>query len=267
MNADRLKRIICYSREYRKDIAADVKKFCAYAGIDSESEVLNFKQIVRDIFFRRGYFWFDMPFEDDEIGGICYKDDGLGYVVMNTSLPEVNYTFALAHETYHVLFQESQYISTADLAADSYFEHEDEYAANLFASMLLMPENSFIRMYSKFIQEDNNLTTAIIKLMAYYKVPYMAVLIRCLELDLCDKSDISPEVITLSQLRVREIMEDLWLDVAILDASAKDDCRRIERILNEHGQEGVREGYITESILKKALANVQTLSKRIKEGV
>ncbi len=47
-----------------------------------------------------------MPFNDKEIGALSYKGDGLGYVVINTSLPRVNSNFAIAHEIYHVFFSE-----------------------------------------------------------------------------------------------------------------------------------------------------------------
>ena len=48
-----------------------------------------------------------MPFADDEIGALCYRGDGLGYVVVNTSLPRVNVNFAIAHEIYHVFSEKA----------------------------------------------------------------------------------------------------------------------------------------------------------------
>ena len=46
----------------------------------------------------------------------------------------------------------------------------------IFLLMLLMPEISFRRMYLKFKEEsDSNEVDTIIRLMAYYEVPFMAV--------------------------------------------------------------------------------------------
>ena len=48
-----------------------------------------------------------------------------------------------------------------------------------------MPEASFRQMYGLFKKEsEGNEQDTIIRLMNYYQVPYMAVLIRCYELDL-----------------------------------------------------------------------------------
>ena len=71
--------------------------------------------------------------------------------------------------------------------ADDYFEHEEEYEANIFAGMLLMPESSFRQMYRLFrAQSDNNEMDTVIRLMNYYQVPYMAALVRCYELGLTE---------------------------------------------------------------------------------
>ncbi len=50
-------------------------------------DLLNILQIVRSPFQKKGFLILEMPFADDEIGALCYKGDGLGYVVINTSLP------------------------------------------------------------------------------------------------------------------------------------------------------------------------------------
>ena len=166
MNVELLRKIIAYSDKNREEIYSMVKRFCAFAGIEYDSDLLNVLQIVRSSFQKRGYFVFEMPFADDEIGALCYRGDGLGYVVVNTSLPRVNVNFAIAHEIYHVFFGESKFVSKVEFADDHYYEHEEEYAANLFAGMLLMPEVSFRRMYSKFKDEScGNEVDTIIRLM------------------------------------------------------------------------------------------------------
>ena len=104
MNVERLRKIIAYSEKNYEEINCKMKRFCSFTGIEYDSDLLNILQIVRTSFQRKGFLVFEMPFADDEIGALCYKGDGLGYVVINTSLPRVNANFAIAHEIYHVFF-------------------------------------------------------------------------------------------------------------------------------------------------------------------
>lgn len=265
MNVERLRKTIAYSDKNHEEIYSMVKRFCAFAGIEYDSDILNILQIVRSSFQKKGYFVFEMPFADDEIGALCYRGDGLGYVVVNTSLPRVNVNFAIAHEIYHVFFGESEFISKVEFADDHYYEHEEEYAANLFAGMLLMPEVSFRRMYSKFKDEScGNEADTMIRLMAYYQVPYMAVLIRCLELELIAGNALPEQLCNPDRVQIRQKLADLWLDESIMDASNRDDYSHIELIVERLGRKYMEEGYINERTLKKVLHNMRELYMKIK---
>ena len=138
MNIDRLRKIIQYSVVNREDIESKVKKFYSFTGISNDQDVLNIMQIVRPAFRKMRFLVLELPFADDEIGALCYKGDALGYILLNTSLPKVNANFAICHEIYHVFFQKSEFKSKVEFANDHYFEHEEEFAANLFAGELLM---------------------------------------------------------------------------------------------------------------------------------
>ena len=265
MNVERLRKIIVYSDKNREEIYSMVKRFCAYARIEYDSDLLNILQIVRSSFQKKGYFVFEMPFADDEIGALCYRGDGLGYVVVNTSLPRVNVNFAIAHEIYHVFFGENEFVSKVEFADDDYYEHEEEYAANLFAGMLLMPEVSFQRMHSKFKEEScGNEIDTIIRLMSYYQVPYMAVLIRCLELELIEGNALPEQLFNFDRVQVRQKMADLWLDESVMDASNKDDYSHIEAVVERLGKEYIEDEYINERTLKKVLQNMRELYTKIK---
>ena len=208
-----------------------------------------------------------MPFADDEIGALCYRGDGLGYVVVNTSLPRVNANFALAHEIYHVFFGNDEFVSKVEFADDHYYEHEEEYAANLFAGMLLMPEAGFRRMYSKFKSEtdgDEVEVDTIIKLMSYYQVPYMAVLVRCFELNLLDGNAIPARMLNIDRDQIRKKLADLWLDESIMDASGKDDYSHIAMAVQSFGKKYIEDGYLNERTVKKVLQNMSELYSKIK---
>lgn len=265
MNIERLRKIIAYSDKNREEIYSMVKRFCAFTGIEYDSDLLNILQIVRSSFQKKGYFVFEIPFADDEIGALCYRGDGLGYVVVNTSLPKVNVNFAIAHEIYHVFFGECEFVSKVEFADDHYYEHEEEYASNLFAGMLLMPEVSFRRMYLKFKDEScGNEVDTMIRLMSYYQVPYMAVLIRCLELELIVENALPEQLYNLDRVQIKQKLSDLWLEESIMNASNRDDYSHIEVIVKKFGKEYIEDGYINERTLKKVLYNMHELYMKIK---
>lgn len=265
MEIERLRTIIAYSDKNREDIHSMVKRFCSFAGIEYDSALLNVLQIVRSSFQKKGYLVFEMPFDDVEIGALCYKGDGMGYVVLNTSLPRVNVNFAIAHEIYHVFYGLDEFVSKVEFSDDHYYEHEGEYAANLFAGMLLMPDVSFRRMFSKFKEESNgNEIETIIRLMAYYQTPYMAVLIRSLELQLIARNEMRKEVFNIERDYVRQKMNDLWLDESIMNPSRKDDYAYMETMVSRVGKEFVEDEFINERTVNKVLKNMRELYTRIK---
>ncbi len=265
MNAEHLRKIIEYSDVHRADMETKVKNFYSFAGMSSDKEVLNIMQIVRPSFQKKGYLVLEIPFADKEIGALCYKGDALGYIVLNSSLPKVNVTFAVCHELYHVFYQKSKFRTEVEFASDHYYEHEEEFAANLFAGMLLMPEVSFRFMYSKFKEEsEGNERDTIIRLMNYYQVPYMAVLIRCYELGLPDTGSISEELLNVERDSIKERFVDLWLDDSILEATKKDDYGHLEAVVKSLGMEYIRDEYLNERTFKKVIHNMKVLYAEIK---
>lgn len=265
MEIERLRKIIAYSDENREEIYSKVKRFCSFAGIEYNSDILNVLQIVRSSFQKKGYLVFEMPFADDEIGALCYKGDGVGYVVLNTSLPRVNVNFAIAHEIYHVFYGSDECVSKVEFSDDHYYEHEEEYAANLFAGMLLMPDVSFRRMFSKFKEESNgDEAETIIRLMSYYQAPYMAVLIRGLELMMIARNEVQEESFNIGRDYVKQKMNDLWLDESIMEPSRKDDYAHIEAVVSRVGKEFVEDEFINERTLNKVLKNMRALYSKLK---
>ena len=265
MNIERLRKIIAYSDKNHEDIYSMAKRFCSFARIEYDSDLLNILQIVRSSFQKKGYLVFEMPFNDDEIGALCYKGDGLGYVILNTSLPRVNVNFAIAHEIYHVFYGSDEFVSKVEFVDDHYYEHEEEYAANLFAGMLLMPEVSFRRMFFKFKEEsDGDEAETIIRLMSYYQVPYMAVLIRSLELELIAGNKVREDLFNIERAQIKQKLNDLWLDESIMEPSRKDDYVHIEAVVARLGKEFVKDEFINERTVKKALKNMRELYTRIK---
>lgn len=264
MDINRFKKIVEYSEANHDDIEYKIKRFCSVMNIKSDSDVRDILLLVREVFMRRGFIVFEMPFSDGEIGALCYKGDCLSYVVINSTLPKVNSNFAVAHEIYHVFFQESEFKSKIEFANDYYYESEDEFSANVFAGSLLMPENSFRGMFEKFKSESQGLFDTICKLMNYYQTPYMATLIRCCELRLIEMKDMSSELMFADKESVANKFSELWLDERILEPSYRDDFPNVERLVKQMGEEFVKGEYINQRTLDMVLNNIKTLSSQIR---
>ena len=258
---------MAYSEANRDKALARVKDFCAYAGMNSDEDVRDVLQIVRPVLKKKGFLVFEIPIDNDDIGALCYQAGGMGYIMINSSLPKANVNFAICHEIYHVFYQEqeSDFRSKAELVDGYSYEHEEEYAANLFAGMLLMPEANFRGMYDFFRKEsEGNEWDTILRLMNYYQMPYMAVLIRFYELGLPESNYVPEAFLQVDREAVRRRFLELWLDEAILQADCRDDFPRLERMVEEFGREYILGSYINERTLSIVLRNMKTLYREIK---
>ena len=108
---------MAYSEANRDKALSRVKDFCAYAGMNSDEDVRDVLQIVRPVLKKKGFLVFEIPIDNDDIGALCYQAGGMGYIMINSSLPKANVNFAICHEIYHVFYQEqeSDFRSKAEL--------------------------------------------------------------------------------------------------------------------------------------------------------
>ena len=265
MEIGRLKRIIDYSDRCGCEIQKKVQDFYGYIGMEQDKELRNLMQIVRPLFQKKGFIIVEIPFKDKEIGAVCYKGDALGYSFLNTTLPRANVNFALCHEIYHLFYQKDGMKKIVELYINEhYHEYEEELAANLFAGMLLMPEQSYRYMFDKFAKEDDSRFSILVKLMSYFEVPYMAALIRCYELKLLESGDTLKELIQMKAEDVRAEFARLWLDESILEATKKDDYEKFESLIRYFGEEYQKDGYFNQRALQKAVKNMRILYEKIK---
>lgn len=266
MNISRFKQIIKFSAENREFMETKIKDFFSYARMNGERDVLNLRQIARPLFLEKRFLLVEIPLKDKEIGAFCYKGDAVGYTILNTSLPKVNVNFALCHELYHIFYQETEFKQKVELLNEHYYEYEEEFAANLFAGMLLMPEQSFRLMYAKFqseVDEDGKIYSTLVKLMSYFEVPYMAALIRCYELKLLECGNVLEALIQVDRKDIREEFQRLWLDESILDALRVDNYASLEMMVRVMGEKFAGE-YMSDKTVQKVIQNMRVLYERVK---
>lgn len=268
MDMNRFRLILRHYDSNETQMEEKVRDFYARMGMENGRELRNVMQIVRPLFREANYIIVEIPFADKEIGALSYKDGKTGYVFLNTALPEVNVNFALCHEIYHVFYQEIRPKQKMDLFLNEhYLEQEEELAANLFAGMLLMPGQSFRYMFRRFRNEtgpDDSELTVLTKLMSYFEVPYMAVLLRCYELKLLDSGELLEELLHMDSERVKHEFSRLWLDERILKATGNDDYERLERLVMYQGGIFQSQGYLSKRNVTSALKNMRELYQKIK---
>lgn len=266
MTIERLRAILGYSKSHPKDISEDIANFCNQIDVSNLNGIRNLLQIVRPYLLQRKYLIIQIPLHDDEIGAFVYKGDSLSYLVINTSMPVLNINFALCHELHHIFFSADEALNKARIDLD-YYSNENEMRANEFAGNLLMPEIEFSQMFLKLrtIYADNPQSELkiIVSLMNYFKAPFMAVYIRCYELDLLTST---PQYLDIELETIKKEFEELWLDTADLQASKIDNAEYLIKQVQEKGSEYVEKEYINKRTLQKALENIKVLFAKVKVG-
>ena len=220
MNFERFKNIVQYNIEHQSEMKEKVKDFRETVGITQERNLPNLLLFARPMLDKENYIVLEMPFCDEEIGAIsCRKRKG-GYILLNSSLPRTNVNFALAHELYHVLYQKKAYGRKVEqYISDQYSDYEEEHEANLFAGMLMMPSLAFQYVMTRFLMEqtvEDTEITLFAKLMSYFEVPYMAVLIRCYELKLLSDNKVLERLLNVDKRILEEEFARVWLNEELL---------------------------------------------------
>lgn len=267
MNFERFQSIIQYNQEHQNELQKAIRKFYREIGMEQSTGIGDIMKIVRPCFRRKGYLLLEMPFKDQEIGALCYKGDVIGYTFLNSSLPKANNHFALCHEIYHIFCQDNSFEHGIELYMDEhYYEHVEEMNANLFAGMLLMPEITFSSMFQRFqreMTEEDSELSIVVKLMNYYEAPYMAVLIRCYELQLLQDGATLQMLIEADGSCIEKEFERMWLNEELLRPTGRDDFPKLKEMVIKTGEEYREEGIVSEKKLQKVLQKMTKIYKEI----
>lgn len=117
----------------------------------------------------------------DHLSGMCIKNDGNPIIAINSSMSVGRQRFSMAHELYHLYFDENNQstISTIKIGTGN----DTEKAADQFASYLLMPPVALSESIKKTHgnSRDNLEIKEIVKLEQYFGVSRQAILYRLIE--------------------------------------------------------------------------------------
>ncbi len=115
----------------------------------------------------------------ENISGACYRGEKSNAVIINSDMSVGRQRFSLAHELYHMYFDNSD-VSKVSMTQIGNGD-ENEKKADQFASYFLMPQTSLYEMIQncKSKHEDNTLSIEdIVRMEQYYGVSHKAMLYR-----------------------------------------------------------------------------------------
>lgn len=270
MDFERFKNIVQYNIEHQSEMKEKVKDFRETVGITQERNLPNLLLFARPMLDKENYIVLEMPFCDEEIGAIsCRKRKG-GYILLNSSLPRTNVNFALAHELYHVLYQKKTYGRKVEqYISDQYSDYEEEHEANLFAGMLMMPSLAFQYVMTRFLMEqtvEDTEITLFAKLMSYFEVPYMAVLIRCYELKLLSDNKVLERLLNVDKRMLEEEFARLWLNDEVLRPTFRNEYGKFRNLVVEKGIDNVKRGLMSEQTTNKIVKKMDSIYQTIRRS-
>lgn len=117
----------------------------------------------------------------DRLSGMCIKNDGNPVIAINSSMSVGRQRFSMAHELFHLYFDENEHSTVCLMEIGC--GNEVEKAADQFASYFLMPPLALSESIKKVqgILADNLGIKEIVKLEQYFGVSRQAILCRLIE--------------------------------------------------------------------------------------
>jgi len=124
----------------------------------------------------------------NDFSGMCIKRNRNCFMLINSNHPRGRQHFTIAHELFHLFIQESFDVHVCN---PGFSKEPQEKEADMFASLLLMPEMGVLRMIPNAELEKKSVSLAsVIRLEQYFGVSRQAMLIRLRELELISKAQL-----------------------------------------------------------------------------
>ena len=149
----------------------------------------------------------------DNFSGMCLKDNsGHRFMLINSNQPRGRQHFTIAHELYHLFIEEKP---TPHKCNPGYSKNFVEQSADMFASLLLMPESGICQLVPENELKTKSISMAtILKLEHYFSVSRSALLYRLLNIGLISESTRSQFASDMIRLYTKLQMK-VWLSVIL----------------------------------------------------
>ena len=149
----------------RKELGADIT-----SPVDIFSLVQTIPQLTL-VFYPMG----------DHLSGMCIKNNGYPVIAVNSSMSVGRQRFSMAHELFHLYYDENEYSTVCSMNIGG--GNEAEKAADQFASFFLMPPVALSDAIKKVqgSSKDSLGIREIVKLEQYFGVSRQAMLYRLIE--------------------------------------------------------------------------------------
>ena len=180
-------------------------KFRSGNGI-SLTEPINMKTILR----KNNILTIYRPLSENYYGLSLKSKDDDRFMLINSNTPRGRQHFTIAHELYHLYFDEnpSPHISTKMDANDGVREKN----ADMFASSLLMPKEGVLKYISTkdIINKDVNISS-VLRLEQYFSVSRLAMLFRLRKIGLLSENTLQ----SLKSISVIDSAKQYGYDVSL----------------------------------------------------
>lgn len=116
----------------------------------------------------------------DHLSGMCIKNNGSPVIAINSSMSIGRQRFSMAHELFHLYFDENEYTTVCLMKIGD--GNEVESAADQFASYFLIPPLALAEAIKKIQGSSKNIgIREIVKLEQYFGVSRQAILYRLID--------------------------------------------------------------------------------------
>ena len=112
----------------------------------------------------------------ENISGMCVRDEEIKLIAINSSMSYGRQRFSLAHELYHLFFDDESGFNVCSKKLDA--KNENEKCADQFASYFLAPYKSLRTMIKKVVGDSPVTKPHIITLEQHFGMSHLAMLWR-----------------------------------------------------------------------------------------
>ena len=196
----------------KMDLSNKASKLRKILGEDGESPVDIFNLVQKQDHFTLIFY----PLGSN-ISGVCYRGDVSNVIAINSDMSIGRQRFSLAHELYHLHFDDSVVNTVSSIMIGT--GDENEKKADEFASYFLIPSPSLYNMIEDIKRNDNKKNLAVedvIKMEQYYGVSHKAMLYR-----LMNDKYLQSEEIKDMEVGIIEVAAKLGFDISLYHPSPK----------------------------------------------